>query len=219
MLKSFFLLTFVFSNIVFLQASDKNTASFLDIVNKFRKQPGLKLQALDECLREPGRHIDEALGDGDTLLMQAAKVNDLETVEFCLTRGADVNKRNNDGCTALMYAADSRSSRSIVPVLEALVNAGADVNLQSKSHGKSALHFAVIAPRRDIRLFAARLLGTNLGLRMEIKDPKSTSQIFHGMTPEMFANAFGNFGVANFLKELAKEKELLLQLSYYNTSE
>ena len=47
---------------------------------------------------------------GHTQLMRAALAGDLKTVKMFLESGADVNARNDEGRTALMFAAVNRET-------------------------------------------------------------------------------------------------------------
>lgn len=61
-----------------------------------------------------------------------------EIVTRCLKAGADVNARNEYGCTPLHYAAEKVLDPAVI---EALLDAGADVNAQDKG-GYTPLHSA-----------------------------------------------------------------------------
>ncbi len=75
-----------------------------------------------------------------TELMRASKLGDPVLVKKLLAEGAQVNARDQNGATALMYACAAHSEASS-GVLEALLSAGADVNLADRS-GTTALHAA-----------------------------------------------------------------------------
>jgi Ankyrin repeats (3 copies) len=63
-------------------------------------------------------------GDVQTFLQRAAGDGDAETVALCIKYGADLEKRNSRGETALGYAC----SWGHLPVVRLLVAAGVDVN-------------------------------------------------------------------------------------------
>jgi len=75
-----------------------------------------------------------------TELMRVSKLGDAELVKKLLTEGAQVNARDQNGATALMYACAAYSEASI-NVLQMLFSAGAGINLADRS-GATALHVA-----------------------------------------------------------------------------
>jgi ankyrin repeat protein len=93
-------------------------------------------------LIEHGAPIDALNKKGETILYDAASVNDVELVNYLLRKGADPNQQCSSGATALM-AACSRLTSSIANVQEmavamALLNSGADLNIQDNK-GETAL--------------------------------------------------------------------------------
>ena len=75
-----------------------------------------------------------------TELMRASKLGDANLVKKLLAEGAQVNARDQNGATALMYACAAHSGASN-DILQALFSANADVNLADRS-GATALHVA-----------------------------------------------------------------------------
>ena len=69
--------------------------------------------------------------------MQPRKKHDA-CLELLLKSGACINTQDNNGCTALMYAAELSST----DCFNLLLNAGADVNIRNKD-GADALQFAL----------------------------------------------------------------------------
>jgi hypothetical protein len=61
-----------------------------------------------------------------------------DSVKALLEHGADVNTRNNDGCTALILAASSGE----IEIVRALLSKGADVSARLTQTGKTALMLA-----------------------------------------------------------------------------
>lgn len=90
-------------------------------------------------LLQKGMEKDAAISDGRTALMLACEVVEpkLAVVEKLLTAGADFNIRGPDNWTALGFA----SGRGLVPIMQALVRHGTDVNGRD-THGFSAFHVA-----------------------------------------------------------------------------
>ena len=61
-------------------------------------------------------------------------------------RGADQNKANEGGCTALMIG----SVASHVDIVRLLIDAGADINCVTRDSGLSALHFAALKNNLEV---------------------------------------------------------------------
>ena len=93
-----------------------------------------------KCLGEHDAKIDEKTKEGMTALMCAAarSADNLDTVMYLLHKGADVNAKDNDGRTVLMYASGIMGNLETVTYL---VNQGADVNAKDKD-GRTASDLA-----------------------------------------------------------------------------
>ena len=77
-----------------------------------------------------------------TPLMLAADRVRRDMVALLLARGADVNARDRQGMTPLMYAAGAIDAGvNPVPVIEALLAAKADIDARA-ANGETALHLA-----------------------------------------------------------------------------
>ena len=72
---------------------------------------------------------NQADENGVTLLMKAAKAGNDWDVQNLIANGADVNTRDQDGWSALMYAVRYQNSLSIV---ETLIKAGAHIRIRNK---------------------------------------------------------------------------------------
>ena len=70
--------------------------------------------------------------------MYASSAGQIKTVRVLIEKGANVNAKDDDGDTALAYAAIRGAS---VNVIKELLNAGADVNIKNKG-GKTAVVLA-----------------------------------------------------------------------------
>lgn len=121
---------------------DKSTAvaryqreNLLDYAPK--KTPALPV---DEDIETTQRIIEPNLSDskGVTLLMNAAKAGNAWEVRNLISSGADINRQDKDGWTALMYAVRYQENDSIV---ESLINEGANIKLKNK-YNVSALSLA-----------------------------------------------------------------------------
>ena len=94
--------------------------------------------AITKKLLAAGADPNVALPSGETPLMQAARLGNVETVRALLASGADPNAKEKNGeQTALMWAIAERHSK----VTEELVRNKVDVNARSKN-GATALMFA-----------------------------------------------------------------------------
>src|SRR5262249_39897333 len=94
--------------------------------------------AITKKLLAAGADPNAALPSGETPLMQAARLGNLETVHALLASRADANAKEKNGHqTALMWAIAERQSK----VTEELVRNNVDVNARSKN-GATALMFA-----------------------------------------------------------------------------
>jgi len=114
---------------------------------------------VDEVLDE-GLSVNRANKAGDTALMWASKKDEnLEMVSYLLARGADTDKQNNDGFTALICAAFKGS----VEVAQLLLERGANMELADKD-GWTALMWAAIKGHSEVvRLLLQR--GANIAVR------------------------------------------------------
>jgi ankyrin repeat protein len=86
-----------------------------------------KLQELTRRLEELGENVNLKDKDGETLLHWAAVQNPNVTIlEYLISKGADINARNNKGMTPLHKAA----FRNTVDHLKCLINAGAQIHIK-----------------------------------------------------------------------------------------
>lgn len=99
---------------------------------------GLSNQDLEHYLELHPELVNAPDSSGDTPLIWAVRRQDLHVASLLLEYGADVNIKDTRGATALHLAV------SHLPCLEALINAGADVNVVCDyPYSSSALDSAV----------------------------------------------------------------------------
>ena len=76
----------------------------------------------------PAVFAETDVSDKNAQLIQAAKYDNLSTVQNLLANGADINAKDKNGKTALMLAARDERTR----IVKALLAKGADVNVKDK---------------------------------------------------------------------------------------
>ncbi len=74
--------------------------------------------------------------NGNTVLIEAASLEELAIVKKLIAKGVNVNAKNNRDSTALMYASNGHTE-----IVKALIEAGADVNAKD-NYGMTALMYA-----------------------------------------------------------------------------
>ncbi|MBO4631176.1 MAG: ankyrin repeat domain-containing protein [Lentisphaeria bacterium] len=92
-----------------------------------------------------GGNVNARDKDGDMALMSAAALGSVETVKYLVSQGADLNAKNENGATVLMYAAGYPGNLETVKYL---VGKGADVNekIGGLFGGTTALMLAARVP-------------------------------------------------------------------------
>ena len=104
-----------------------------------------------ERLVRAGADPNAALPSGETVLMTAARIGNVDTVNALLAHGADVNANKHwQGHTALMWAV----AEGHADVMKVLIEHGADVHARSSYRGSTPLLLAARAGNVD----SARLL-------------------------------------------------------------
>ncbi len=149
---------------------------------------------------------------GRTLLMHAAKEGNEKEIKLLLKSGANVNLKDKDGWTALMYAV--RYSRNL-ECTESLLEAGADISVKNK-YDSSALVLASCynenhlilskllskyksSDKEVLRSLVFLLSEQNISekdqlakLRFYIDQAVPLNVLYEGKTPLMYAAEYGN---------------------------
>ena len=161
-----------------------------------------------EVLLKHGAQVNQMVG-GETLLMRAILLGADDKIEVLLNHGADVNARNKDRSTPLMYAAQYNQNPQMVDLL---IERGASISAMNKNNATALMlaafgnsnpqvirtlvkHGAQVNARDkqgDTPLsYAARsLFPENAGVLIEL-GAKVNVQNQLGYTPLMEAAAFG----------------------------
>ena len=103
-------------------------------------------EQIDDLVKR-GADVDNnsLLDNGMTLLMQACKYGDIEVALALIANKANVNAQDNNGKTALMYAAQTENSALLI---ESLHKAGAEINAQDYD-GLTALMWSCLTERLE----------------------------------------------------------------------
>ena len=155
---------------------------------------------------------DEKDFAGRTQLMRAAKSGNEWELRILIDSGADVNLKDNDGWTALMYAVRYSDGLECV---EALLDAGADITIKNK-YGSSALVLAACyngnpqiltnllteyksSDREVLRSLVFLLSEENISERQQLTKLQlfmdkavPLNVLYEGKTPLMYAAEYGN---------------------------
>jgi ankyrin repeat protein len=93
-----------------------------------------------KALAESGFDFQQKLDGGQTYLMRACQFShSADIVRYLLAAKIDVNARDSEGKTALMYAAQNTYGKDQIAIVKILIENKADVNVTERTYGKSAL--------------------------------------------------------------------------------
>jgi ankyrin repeat protein len=152
---------------------------------------------------------------GDTALVFAARVGDLESAKLLVAAGANVNDADAWGVTATVMAAHSGFREMVVFLLDK----GANPN--AAAAGFTALHVAIV--RRDEQMASALLArGADPNARLQTWTPTRRSSLdwnfapeLVGTTPIWLAARFGQPAVMRLLKEKGADPLFVHHASYH----
>jgi ankyrin repeat protein len=209
-------------NKIDLNKLDPNTNSPFEIACRHRHPEVIKL------LAENGADVDRSVDtDGNTLLIQAAILGHLETVQALLASKADINKQNRTGASALFTACvedmpeivqelilrgalvDVADGDGYTPLMMScnekivtmLLDHKADINKQN-SKGESALHAACYHGKLDI----AQLL-INRGAEVNIRSSEGHTPLSY--TVRKIENSQANDIIKILIRASVKESEIV----------
>lgn len=158
------------------------------------------------------KNPDETDLSGRTLLMKAAKAGNEWQVKRLLEAGADINLKDNDGWTALMYTVRYNEGLECV---ELLLNAGADIKV-ANNYGLTAIALAANynnnpkiltkllnsyspSDKEVLRALILLLSDQNMSedallskLDILLETALPINILYEGKTPLMYAAAYGN---------------------------
>lgn len=138
-------------------------------------------------LRKFIENADERDSEGRTKLMNASKKGDLSLTEDLIFSKADVNAKDDDGWTALMFASRFSENDKIV---EKLIENGADIKAKN-NYGVSPLKLASSFSKNS--KIVSQLLS-----RYEISDSEVRSSFINAITeesPSQILDAFFEYGL------------------------
>jgi uncharacterized protein len=153
---------------------------------------------------------EPTLSEGTTPLMRAAKNGDAAALRLLLDHGAEVDARQKNGTTALMFAAglgfgtgtfanDYATEGELLESVKVLMAAGADVNAVNEA-GETPLHFGAHASDDIVRFLAES------GAKLDVKDKQGRTPVEMALGIGLHGHAGGpptvREGTANLLRQL-----------------
>ncbi|MCP5145232.1 MAG: ankyrin repeat domain-containing protein [Gammaproteobacteria bacterium] len=135
-----------------------------------------------QLFMRPADLFGSGVSRGTTPLHAAVANSDPEIVSLLIERGAEVNRNDADNESALMLVMQRRDRAGVVPIIETLVTAGADVDANALYHhlqrtrGGTPLHYAVRAGNN-----AAIEALVKAGAEVNQKDPDGLTALDYAM--------------------------------------
>ncbi|MCT4635156.1 MAG: ankyrin repeat domain-containing protein [Rickettsiales bacterium] len=123
------------------------------------------IESMEHALNR-GADINSQNKFGNTVLHNAASKENLETIDFLLSCGADPNITNKRKETALHVALSTEMINIKIPIINIMLEKGADLNAQD-INGNSPMHFAALSSDDviDIMLDGDRASQVDMNLR------------------------------------------------------
>jgi ankyrin repeat protein len=124
--------------------------------------------------------VNKLNDDNKTVLMHAAMCENAEIVKMLIDAGADVNKKDKNGMTALMHAVynlGQTSPKSNVEISKILIESGADVNMVTE-YNDTALHL-LCSKTKDMVEVADLLI--KAGADVNVKDSNERTPLMEAV--------------------------------------
>ena len=131
--------------------------------------------------------------DGDKNVWESAAEGDVATLQSFFSEGIDVDHRDNEDRTPLMYAAEAGQRDAV----EVLLNHGADVNARDLYGFTPLMNAARVGHTSIVKLLLSR--GADLNARTTLTSPSNQNAI-------NIAAANGKDDVVQFLRQLGIEE-------------
>lgn len=134
----------------------------------------INLSAPTEVLQRFMSQLKEQNPRGTTALQEAIRLNNADMVNYLLANNADIELRDKDGNTALLYAVKSNAQPAII---SALLQKGAVINVKDKS-GNMPITYALEQNHSSDTILALLNSGASLS---EITLRNGESPLFHAL--------------------------------------
>ncbi|KAJ8109345.1 hypothetical protein OPT61_g7525 [Boeremia exigua] len=155
----------------------------------FRCAVGEGFTRVVEVLLENGC-APELQDDDETALLDAVQSDYVAIVKLLVRHGANINRTNERGYTALSYAISSPEDTSYETCRE-LISLRADVNFRHGDHGKTPLHFAVEQGSPELIRLLLRS-GANANVRSNKKLTMTLQVLVRGVAKPLPIYSFDN---------------------------
>lgn len=124
--------------------------------------------------------IDEQDSLGQTALHHAVRNGNFELVKLIITHKPNINARDRQGFTPLMFVAENQNCEECIKIVELLLKKGALVNIKNK-FGQTAFHYATASGN------------TELSKRLFDKNANDEIEDNNGQTPKQFAREVAKY--------------------------
>ena len=144
------------------------------------------LDKVKSIVNQPGFDINQTDRYGETPLIIASEIGDLDIVEILVKNGADVNKADYYGTTSLMEA----SAKGRLDIVQFLVEHGADVN-KTDNDGETALMIASMRNHLNVVKYLVKEHGADVN--------KTDND---GETAITLASKYNHSSIVNFFRKI-----------------